>query len=54
MVGITVTAGVPGRAGLAELEEPERRDNELRTRLVEPRTAYIARFEIVVGPSGRE
>ncbi|MGZ4181983.1 MAG: glucose 1-dehydrogenase [Solirubrobacteraceae bacterium] len=29
MVGITVTAGVPGRAGLTELEEPERGDNEL-------------------------
>ena len=25
-----------------------------RTRLVEPGSAYIARFEIVVGPSGRE
>ncbi len=29
MVAIAVTAGVPGRAGLAGLEEPERRDNEL-------------------------
>jgi glucose 1-dehydrogenase len=29
MVGITVTAGVRRRARLAELEEPQRRDNEL-------------------------
>ncbi len=58
MVGITVTAGVPGRARLAELEEPERRDNEL---LVEPLAVGVCgtEREIVGGvygsaPPGRD